>query len=155
MVTRPIIIRSNTWSDTWSNSWLTQIIFKKRTNHISLLLDSSSSTYHPSSEKSIDSTLVASRRHHWLATLVARRGHYQLLDRHSKTSTNVAIILIDAIYKQFYEWWSSGTLIAKLHLKLMTAWSSLLLAYQLIAVPTPFRSDVWVRKALSHQRGRE
>ena len=129
VITRTMIMSSNTWSGTWSNTWLTHIIFKKQTNLILLLSDLSSSTYHPSSKISIDPTLVASRRCHWLATFVARRGPHQLVDRHSKTFTIIAIILIDAIYKEFYECWSSGTLIAKLYLKPIRAWSSLSLAY--------------------------
>ena len=145
----------NTWSGMWSNIWLPHIIFKKETNLILLLSDLSSLTYHPSSERSINPTLVMSRRCHWLAILVARRGHYQLVDRHSKTFTNIAIILIDTIYKEFYECWLSGTLIVKLHLKPMRTWSSFLLAYQLIAMPTPFQSGIWVRKALGHRRGRK
>ena len=32
---------------------------------------------------------------------------YQLVDQCSKTSTNIVIILIDAIYKEFYEYKSS------------------------------------------------
>ena len=151
IVTRPKIM----WSNTWSNMWPTHIIFKKQTNPILLLSDLSSSTHHPSSETSIDPTLVASRRCHWLATLMVRRGDHQLIDRRSKTSTNIAIILINAIYKEFYECWSSGTIIAKLHLKPIRAWSSLPLAYQLIAVPTPSRSSTWLREALSHRRGSE
>ena len=63
-------------------------------------------THHPSSKTSIDPTLVESCRCHWLATLVARRSYYQLIDWRSKTSTNIAMILIDAIYKKFYECWS-------------------------------------------------
>ena len=143
------------WSGTWSNTWLTHIIFKKRTNFILLLLDSSSSTYHLSSKTSIDSTLVVSRRRYWFAILVARRSYHELIDRRSKTSTNIAIIFINAIYKEFYECWLSGTLIAKLHLKLMKAWLSLLLAYQLIAVPMPSWFGGWVRKALGHWKGHE
>ena len=72
-----------------------------------LLLDSSSLTYHPSSKTSIDFTLVASRSHHCLATFVTRQGHHQLVDQRSKNSTNIAIILINAIYKEFYKCWSS------------------------------------------------
>ena len=155
MVTRLMIIWSNTWSGTWSNMWPTHIIFKKQTNLILLLLDSSSLTHHLSSKTNIDLTLVASRHCHWLATLVAKSGHHQLVDRHSKTSTNIAIIFINAIYKEFYECWSSGTLIAKLYLKPLRAWSSLLLAYQFIAVPTPSWSGDWVREALGHRRGRK
>ena len=139
----------------WSNTWFTHIIFKKWTNLILLLSDSSSLTYHPSSETSIDPTLVVSWRCHWLVTLVARCSHHQLVDRRSKTFTNIAIILIDAIYKELYKCWSSRTLIAKLHLKLMKAWSSVSLLYQLIAVPTPSRSGGSVRETIGHRRGRE
>ena len=146
---------SDTWSGTWSNTWPTYIIFKKQTNLILLLSDLSSLTYYPSNQTSIDPTLVASHCCHWLATLVARPGHHQLVSRRSKISSNIAIILIDAIYKEFYKCWWSGTLIAKLYLKPMRAWSSFSLAYQLIAVSMPFRSVVWVREALVHQRGRE
>ena len=135
--------------------WPTHIIFKKQSNLILLLSDLLSSTHHPSSETSINPTLVASRRCHWLVTLVARRGHHQLVDQYSKTSPNIAIILIDAIYKEFYECWSSGTLIAKLYLKPIRAWLSLSLAYQLIAVPMPSRSDGWIKEAFGHRRGRE
>ena len=39
-------------------------------------------------------------------TFVAKHGHHQLVDRRSKTSINIAIILIDAIYKEFYIYWS-------------------------------------------------
>ena len=52
-------------------------------------------TYHPSSKTSIN------------LILVAKRGHKQLVNRHSETSTNIVIILINAIYKEFYEYWSS------------------------------------------------
>ena len=38
--------------------------------------------------------------------LEARRGHHQLVDQCSKTSTNSAIIFINAIYKEFYKCWS-------------------------------------------------
>ena len=155
VVMRPMIMWSNTWSGTWSNTWPSHIIFRKQTNLILLLSDSSSSTYHLSSETSIESILVVSRCYHWSATFVARRRHYQPIDQRSKTSTNIAIILINAIYMEFYECWSSGIPIAKLHLQPIRAWSSLLLAYQLIAMSTPFRSDVWVRKALGHRRGRK
>ena len=151
MITRSMMM----WSNTWPNTWPTHIIFKKQTNLILLLSDSSSSTHHANSKTSIDPILVASRRRHWPAIFVARHGHYQLIDRCSKTSTNIAIILIDAIYKKFYKCWSSRTLIAKLHLKLMRAWLSLLLAYQLIAMPTPSQSGGWVKEALGHRRGRE
>ena len=155
VVTRPMIMWFNTWYSTWFNTWPTHIIFEKQTNLILSLSDLSSSTYHPSSETRIDPTLVASRRRHWLAILVARRGYHQLVDWGSETSTNITIILIDAIYKEFYEYWLSGTLIAKLYHKLMRAWSSLSLAYQLIAVPTASRSGSWIKKALGHWRGRE
>ena len=37
----------------------------------------------------------------------------------------------------------------------MRACSSLLLVYQLIALLTPFQSDVWVREALGHRTSRE
>ena len=151
MVTRPMIMGSNTWPNTWP----TYIIFKKRTNLILLLSNLSSSTHHPSSETSINLTLLARRPRHWPATLVARRGHHQLVNRRSKTFTNIAIILINAIYKEFYECWSSGTLIAKLHLKPMRAWSSFSLVYQLLSVPTPSRSGGLVREALGHRRSRE
>ena len=147
MVTRPMIM--------WSNTWSTHIIFKKQTYLILLLSDLSSSTYHPSSKTSIGPTLVASCYCHWLVTLVARRSHHQLVDRRSETFAIIAIILIDAIYKEFYEYWLSRTLIAKLYLKLMRAWLSLLLVYQLIVVPTLFQSDGWVRKALGHRKGCE
>ena len=142
------------WSGMWSNTWPIHIIFKKRTNLISLLSDLLSLIHHPSSETSIDSTLVASRRCHWLATLVARCGHHQLVDRRSKTSTNIAIILIEAIYKEFFECWLSGIFITKLYLKSMRAWSSFSLVYQLIALPTPFQSSIWVREALGHRKAR-
>ena len=150
-----MIIWSNTWFGTWSNTWFIHIIFKKRTNLILLLLDLSSSIHHLSSKTSIDLTLVASRHCYWLATFVARRGHHQLVDQRSKTYTNIAIILIDAIYKEFYERWSSKTLIAKLYLKPMGAWSSLSLIYQLIAMPTPSQFGGWVREALGQQRSCE
>ena len=155
VVTRLMIMWSNMWSDTWSNTWPTHILFVKRINLILLLSDSSSSTYHPSNKTSIELILIASRRRHWLVTLVVRRGHHQLVDRRSETSMNISIILIDAIYKEFSKYWLSGTLIAKLYVKPMRAWSSLSLAYQLIIVPTPFRSSGWVREALGHRRGRE
>ena len=122
-----MIIWYNTWSGTRSNTWPTYIIFNKQTNLILLLSHLSSLTHHPSSEMGIDLTLVASRRCYWPAIFVARRGHYQLIDWHSKTSTNIAIIFIDTIYKKFYKCWSSGTLIAKLHFKLMRVWLSLLI----------------------------
>ena len=96
---------SNTWSGTWSNTWPTHIIWKQ-TNLILLLSDLSSLIHHPSSETSIDPTLIASRRCHWSATLVARRGHHQFVDRHSETFINIVIILIDAILKEFYKCWS-------------------------------------------------
>ena len=69
---------------------------------------------------SIDPSLVASRRCHWAATLVAKRGHYQLVDRRSKISTNIAIILIDAIYKEFYECWSRFLIYASAHSKTLS-----------------------------------
>ena len=142
MVTKPMIMWSNTWSGTWSNTWPTDIIFLEankpylhyyQTRHC-----------HSCSKTSIEPT-----------ALEARRGHYQLVDRRSKTFTNIAIILIDAIYKEFYECWSSGTLIAKLHLKPIRAWSSFSLTYQLIAVPTPSRCSGWVKEALGYRRGRK
>ena len=105
MITRPMIMWSNIWSGPWSNTWPTHIIFKKQTKLMLLLLDLSLATHHPSSKTSIDPTFVASRRRHWLATPVVRRGHHQLVDRHNKTSMNIAIIFIDAIYKEFYECW--------------------------------------------------
>ena len=150
-----MIMWFNTWSGTWLNTWPTHIIFQKRTNLILLLSDLSSSTHHPSSETKIDLTLVASRRHHWFAILIAKHGHHQLVNQCSKTSTNIAIIFIDAIYKEFYECWSSKTLITKFHLKSIRAWSSLLLAYWLIAVPTLSQFGAWVKEALSDRRGRE
>ena len=155
MVTKPMIMWSNIWFGTWSNTWPIHIIFKKQKNLILLLSNLSSLTHHPSSKTNINPTLIVSCRCHWLATLIARRGHHQLIDRRSKTFTNIAIVFIDAIYKEFYECWFSGTLIAKLYLKRMRAWLNLSLAYQLIAVSTPSRSDGWVRKALGHQRGCE
>ena len=66
-------------------------------------------------------------RHHWLTilssktsidpTLVARRGYHQLIDWRSEISTNIAIILIDAIYKEFYKCWSSCPAYASAHSK--------------------------------------
>ena len=46
---------------------------------------------HPSSKTSIEPTV-----------LEARRGH-QLVDRRSETFTNIVIILINAIFKEFYK----------------------------------------------------
>ena len=59
--------------------------------------NSSLLTYHPSSKTNMDPALVM------------RGGHDQLVHQRSKTSTNIAIILINAIYKKFYECWSSYT----------------------------------------------
>ena len=81
------------WSNTGLNTWPTHIIFKKRTNLILLFSNLSSLTHHPSSKTSIKPILVSSRRRYWPTTLIARRGHHQLIDRCSKTSTNIAIIL--------------------------------------------------------------
>ena len=114
--------------------------------HLSLL------TYHLGSKTNINPTLVASCRCYWLTTLVARCGHHQVVYQHNKISTNIPIIFIDAIYKEFYECWSSRTLIAKLYLKPMRAWLSFSLTYQLIAVPLPSQSGGWVREALGYQR---
>ena len=143
------------WSSTWSSTWPTNIIFLEAKKPYPHYYQTCHRTYHPSSKMSIDPTLVASRPHHWLATLVAKHDHHQLVNQYSKTFTNIAIILIDAIYKEFYECWLSETLIIKLHLKPIRAWSSLLLAYQLIAMPTFFWSGGWVRKALGHQKSRK
>ena len=131
--------------DLWSYDLLQDLAFD--------LTYSSSLTYHPNTKTSIGPTLTTNRRCYWLATLVARRGYHQFIDQRSKTSMNIAIILIDFIYMEFYECWSSGTLIAKLHLKPMKVWSSLLLAYQLITVPTPSQSGGLVRKAFGQRRG--
>ena len=46
-----------------------------------------------------------SRCCHWPVILGARRGHHQLIAWRSKTSTNIAIMLINAIYKEFYKCW--------------------------------------------------
>ena len=46
-------------------------------------------------------------------------------------------------------------LISKLYLKLMSAWSSLSLAYQLIAVPSPFCSGSVAKVNPCHQRSRK
>ena len=54
---------------------------------------------------SIDLTLIAGHHCYWLATF--RRGHHQLIDQRSKTSANIIIILINAIYKKFYKYWLS------------------------------------------------
>ena len=93
VVTTPIIIWSNTWSKKWSNMWPTDIIFLEANRpypHYYLTCHR-----YPSSKTSIKPTI-----------LEARRGH-QLVDQCSKTFTNIVIIFIDAIYKKFYECWSS------------------------------------------------
>ena len=78
-------------------------------------------TYHLSSETSIDLTFVASRRRHWIATLIARRSYHQLVDRCSETCTNIGIIFIDAIKRSSMSADEAvllaHQLIAKLHLK--------------------------------------
>ena len=51
---------------------------------------------------SIDSTLVVSHCRDWFTSFVARRGHHQLIGQRSKISISVAIILLNAIYKEFY-----------------------------------------------------
>ena len=70
--------------------WPTKIIFKKQTNLIFIIIKT---CHHRLT------TLVASIES---TTLEARCDH-QLVDQHSKTSTNIAIILIDAIHKEFYK----------------------------------------------------
>ena len=77
--------------------WSTNIIFKKQINLIFIIIKIC---------------------HYWLTTLVARQAfnlsttleakrNYQLDDWHSETSTNIAIILINPIHKEFDKWWSS------------------------------------------------
>ena len=117
VVMRHIIMWSNTWSSTWSNTWPTNIIFLEANKPYSHYYPTCHRTYHPSSETSINPILITNRCRHWLATLVTRHGHYQLVDQHSETSTNIAIILIDAIYKEFYECWSRCPAHASAHSK--------------------------------------
>ena len=143
-----MIMWSNTWSSTWCNTWPTNIIFLEANKpYLYYFQNLSSLTYHPHSKISINPTFVA------------RRGHHQLVNQHSETFTNIAIILIDDIYKEFYKFWSSCPAWASAHSKTLSqtirAWSSLSLAYKLIVVPTPFQSGVWVRKALGYPKGRE
>ena len=147
------------WFNTWPNTWLIHNIFKKQTNLILLLSDSSSLTHYPSSETSIEpTTLVASRHCHltrhsysktrssWL-TDVARL--LQILPLSSSTLSIRSFMNADDAVPLAHQ------LIAKLFFKPIRAWLSLSLAYQLIPVLMPSRSGGWVRKAFGHQRGRE
>ena len=109
IVTRLMIMWSNRWSSTWSNIWLINIIFLRVNKpYLHFYQNLSLSTYHPSSETNINPILIA------------RRSHYQLIDQYRKTSTNITITLIDAIYKEFYKCWSSYPACASAHSKTLS-----------------------------------
>ena len=69
--------------------WLTDIIFLEANKLYSHYYQTRHC--HSSNETSIEPT-----------ALEARRGH-QFVDRRSETFTNIVIILINAIYKEYYE----------------------------------------------------
>ena len=100
VVTRPMIM----WSSTWSNMWPTDIIFLEANKPYFYYYQTRHC--HSRSETSIE-----------LTALKARHGHHQLVDQRSETSTNIAIILIDAIYKEFYKCWSRCPALASAHNK--------------------------------------
>ena len=153
-----MIMWSNTWFDTWSNMWPTNIIFKKQTNLIFIIIKT---------------------HHYQLITLVARQALTLLLKQAAviidlPLSDTVIINLLTDIARLLQtSLLSSSTLstkssisadqavplahqlIAKLHLKSIRAWSSLLLAYQLIVVPTPFQSGGRVRNVFGYQKSHE